>query len=350
MQTIERRSKNELPIFDEIDRLYGALSEYQHRTGVPEIFDARVFPIVDKFNRYSDTAWIFDYNQRATQPTTLTKGDKVVLCFSGGRDSIVSLMKYQAEGHDVILYHLHGVNASQSDEQRVAEECAKYFDVPIITDTVSYHGHNVYMEHPMKNMVIATGALNYSLSHGIGYNIAFGNYTDTYLSDIPFHVCASDCADMWQAYADVLQPDLPDFGIALNIKNLGETMDRICGNDELLNMSISCLCRHSLRDYRRAWVKDKFGVVLPLHRCGSCAKCTAEYIYRADHGYTPMSEEYYRYCMEQLYKVTLRGEADFEQKQSLADVFETFLFYPVEQSRIYEQLQNAELRRASIKW
>ena len=105
-----------------------------------------------------------------------------------------------------------------------------------------------------------------------------------------------------------------------------------------------------MRDYRRAWVKDKFGVVLPKHRCGSCAKCTAEYIYRADHDYTPFSEAYYRYCMEQLYKVTLRGEADHNVKQRLSEVFETFLFYPVEQSRMYEQIQTAELRRASVKW
>lgn len=350
MQTIERQTKNELPIFDEIDRLYGALSDYQKHTGVPDIFDERVYPIVDKFNIYSDTAWTFDYNKRAPSPTTLAKGERVVLCFSGGRDSIVSLMKHQAEGRDVILYHMHGVNASQSDEQRVAEQCAKHFDVPLVTDTVHYHGHNMYMEHPMKNIIIATGALNYSLSHGIGYNIAFGNYTDSYLMSTPFHVCASDCVDMWQAYADTLQADLPDFGITLNLQNLGETMDSICGNDKLLDLSLSCLCRHSLRDYRRQWVRDKFGVVLPQHRCGSCAKCTAEYIYRADHGYTPFNEQYYRYCMEQLYKVTLRGEADHEVKQNLAEVFETFLFYPVEQSRMCEQIQNAELRRASIKW
>lgn len=350
MQTVDRSEQNQLKIFDEIDRLYGLLSCYQSPNGIPELLDKRVYPIVEKFNRYSETVWQFDYNERPVVPTTQPSGDTIVLCFSGGRDSIVSLMKYRAEGRDVILYHVHGINASQSDEIRAAEECARYFNVPLITNTIHYHGHNVWMEHPMKNIIIAGSALNYTLGNHLGYNIAFGNYSDSELCGVPFHVCAGDCIDMWEAYEGVLNEDLPDFKVGLNLKNLGETMDYICGNDEVLDMSISCSCRHSLRDYRRQWVKDKFGVVLPKHRCGSCAKCTAEYIYRADHGQTPLSEAYYMYCIDNLYKVILRGEAGNWDILTVEDVFNTFLFYPVEQSRMYEQIQNARLRSASIEW
>lgn len=349
MQTIERQYKNALPILDEIDRLYGELSVYQTRSLIPPVFDRRVSPIVDNFNRYSESVWTFDYTDKPTATTSLG-GDRVVLCFSGGRDSIVSLMKYRDEGRDVVLYHMHGVNASQSDEIQAAEECAKYFNVPLICETLRYHGHNCWMEHPMKNIVIANGALNQCITKNVGSVVAFGNYTETFLRNINFEVCASDCMDMWEAYENVLSEDIPDFHVAINLENLGETMDRICGNDEVLDMSLSCLCRHSLRAYRHQWVKDKFGIVLPKRRCGSCAKCTAEYIYRADHGQTAFSESYYRYCMNQLYKVTIRGEAGFGAINNVTDVFETFLYYPVEQSRIYDQIINAKLQGANIKW
>lgn len=351
MQTVERIVANCLPIFDEIDRLYAHTSTIQVRELIPPVFDKRVYPIVDKFNLYSDNVWNFDYISKGTGNGTLLHGDDpLVLAFSGGKDSIASALKYRDEGRDVVLYHMHGVNSALSDEAEASKELARMLDLPIIFDTLRYHGKHIWMEHPMKNMLIAIGALNYSIPRNRGYTLGFANYQDTYLSAIPFHCCAGDCVDMWSAFEEAVSQDLPDFKVHLNLANLGETMDIVCPREELLDASISCLCRHSLREYRHQWVKDKFGVTLPRHRCGSCAKCTAEYIYRVDHGLTAFSEEYYRYCMNQLYKVTWRGEGDGVYKETPQEVFETFLMYPIEQSRICDQIKNAKLQGANIKW
>ena len=72
-----------------------------------------------------------------------------------------------------------------------------------------------------------------------------------------------------------------------------------------------------------------------------------EYIYLADKDKVPFSEAYYKYCLGQLYKVA-QSEGVFVV--SLYHVWDLFTFYPVTESKIYEQITKARLMIRSIKW
>ena len=283
MQVVKRHNVNANKIFDDIDSAYAILSDKDTPSLISPIFDKTFEPLFNAFEYYGLEEHKVTYKDLNYTPIKPNYNDTMILAFSGGKDSIVSALKYKDEGYNVVLYHLRHINVSLSDEYIIAQESAKMLGLPLYIDDIGFKGHHIWMEHPMKNMIIANGALSYGIREGISTNIAFGNYTTSLLQDNPFERCAGDCMDMWDFYNVIVQRVLPNFKIHCNLANMGETLAIISKHPDLLGTSVSCLCRHSLRDYRHQWVFDKFGVNLPKHRCGSCYKCAVEYIYLADH-------------------------------------------------------------------
>jgi hypothetical protein len=74
-------------------------------------------------------------------------------------------------------------------------------------------GTHQFIEHPMKNYLIANGAIHYCLANGYTPRIAFGNFNKSVLDDNPFEVCAGDCIDMWDVYKPIIQSVIPDFDL-----------------------------------------------------------------------------------------------------------------------------------------
>lgn len=347
MQTVSRVNQNISPVMDEIDHIYAYLSEKPTSSLFPMVYDSSFEGLINTFNEYTGNTWRVKYTDREYKPIKPIENNNLILAFSGGKDSIASALKFKRKGYNIHLYHLKHINPSFSDEWKCAERIANILEMPIYFDDISLKGHHMYMEHPMKNMLIANGALSYGVREGITTNIAFGNYTNSFLSDNPFDRCAGDCINMWYLYEDIIDKIIPDFSIYLNLQSMGETLNLLLDRKDLLNESLSCLCRHSLRDYRRQWVKDKFGIDLFNNRCGSCYKCCVEYIHMADHDRLSFSEEYYKYCLGQLYKV---GVAEGEQFKTLKDLWAHFFIYPYTESKIAEQMDSAVLLAQKIKW
>lgn len=351
MQKVIRQVPNIHPIFDDIDNLFEITSEpADTQIGlIPPTFDKSFKPLVDVFNTYGLENYVMDYMDfDYTQIDTREFDSKnIILAFSGGKDSIAACLKYKEQGYNVYLYHLKHINPSISDEYIISESLAKLLDVPLYVDDVRFKGHHMWMEHPMKNMIIATGALNYGITHKIGTKVAFGNYTTSILPDNPFDRCAGDCMDMWDCYNNIIQRVIPNFEIMCTLSHMGETLDIMAKHLDLLDESISCLCRHSLRPYRHNWVKEKFGIDLPKHRCGSCYKCVVEYIYMTDHNAIEFNEDYYKYCMGQLLNVAyMEGTPAF----SMQTLWNKFMFYPMCESKLHIKLLSAIPLRRKILW
>jgi hypothetical protein len=220
-------------------------------------------------------------------------------------------------------------------------------ELPIYFDDIHFKGFHQYMEHPMKNMLIANGALTYGVREGITTHIAFGNYTTSFLDDNVFDRCAGDCMDMWEAYNEIIQQIIPDFQMDANLDNMGDTLNILADRRDLLDESLSCLCRHSLREYRKNWVKEKYGIDLFNRRCGSCYKCCVEYIYMADHDKLPYSEGYYKYCIGQLYRV---AKAEKIPVGRVLDIWDNYIFYPYVKSKISNEIAASWLLKNKIKW
>ena len=355
MQKIIRQTSNVHKVLDDIDRCYSLLSDRDWCGGlIRPTLDKSFKPLLDTFKQYgdfyTDVSFIDEINLTDVvyEPMAVCYNEKkMVLCFSGGKDSVAAAKLYKEQGYEVHLYHLKHINPSFSDEWECAKECARLLDMPIFIDDIRFSGHHIWMEHPMKNMVIANGALSYAIREGLGTNIAFGNYTTSVLESNAFDRCAGDCVDMWDRYTNIIQRIIPNFKIYNTLENMGQTCDIVCKDRALLDASLSCLCRHSLRQYRSDWVKKKFGLELPKHRCGSCYKCAIEYIYMADHDLIEFNDAYYRYCLNQLYKVS---NAEYLGLYFISELWNTYLTYPMSESKLYSELQTARLFNGSIKW
>lgn len=340
MQRVERIYPNVSPIMDEIDSLYAYLSAIPSVALIKPVYDESFRELISLFSEHVGNKWQVVYDKRDYSPIQPNINKNIILAFSGGKDSIASALRFRDEGYNVYLYHMRHINPSFADEWKCAQESANILGMPIFFDDIKFSGHHMYMEHPMKNMIIANGALSYGVREGITTTIAFGNYTTSYLDENVFERCGGDCEEMWEAYEAIIQRVLPDFRIQMNLDNMGDTLEELQDKKDLLNASLSCLCRHSLRDYRREWVQKKFGVALFSHRCGSCYKCCVEYIFMADHNKLPFNAEYYKYCLGQLYKV---AQAEGVRINNLYDVWDNFIFYPVENSRLAEDIETAKL-------
>lgn len=346
MQTIKRTNPNAIALMNDIDRLYAYLSDKPSTALFYPTYDNSFKDLIETFKEYTGEDWKVNYTDLSYEKIEPADNNNIILTFSGGKDSITSALRYKNSGYNVYLYHMKHINPSFSDEWKCAKESADILGLPIFFDDIQFSGHHMYMEHPMKNMIIANGALSYGIREGIGTNIAFGNYITSYLNDNMFDRCAGDCVDMWETYETIIQRVIPDFQIQMNIESMGDTLTELIDRPDLLNVSLSCLCRHSLRDYRRQWVRDKFGVELYQRRCGSCYKCCVEYIYMADHNRLPFNEEYYKYCLNQLLKVLLEEGG----VNSIDSLWEHFCIHDKNESKIAEQLLNAKIKGNKIKY
>ena len=339
MQSVIRLSENIHPILDDIDRLYSITSDHANDILIPPVFDDSFTDLVDVFYDYGDEEYQIDFANLGYEKLELPKYDdnNIILAFSGGKDSIASAILYKNMGKNVYLYHMKHINSSFSDEWECAKKCADFLQLPIYIDDIKFKGHHIWMEHPMKNMIIITS------------KIAFGNYTSSFLFGNPFEKCAGDCMDMWDTYNTIIQQIIPDFKVDVQLESLGHTLEIITSPKyrTVFENSLSCMCRHSLRPYRHQWVKDKFGIELLPHRCGSCFKCCVEYIYLADHDLIEFSEDYYKYCLRQLFKVAVSENHRVFRMEYL---WATFMFYPMEQSKIFDQFPDADLLLSELRW
>lgn len=349
MQTIKHEYQNMHPIFDALERFYAYVSDIDHsKELIRPVFDSSFSGLCETFHAYVNTPMPMLKNKNY-EPLQLQSYDEqnVIVCFSGGKDSIAVALKLKEMGYNVFLYHAWHINPSFSDEVDCAREAAKVLDVPIYVDDIRFSGHHDYMEHPMKNMVIANGALHYGIREGIGTRIVFGNYISSTLDSNVFDRCAGDCMDMWDFYNVIIQQVMPEFHVEAYLENMGDTLELITSNRELLDVSLSCLCRHSLRPYRHDWVKSKFGVDLPKHRCGSCYKCCVEYLYMADHDLIEFSEDYYKYCLVQLRKVC---KAEDMPVYTIMDLWDRYCFHSFNESKLGSNLFTALITKGGIKW
>lgn len=341
-------------LFDAIENFYYEVSgeEYDNGSLIPHQYDYSFKSLMEAFIQYGnfhfpDNLLTDKHIKPLELPWRESTKNNVLLCFSGGKDSIAVAKSYIDNGCNVVLFYVTHINSSLSDEVEVAHEAANLLGARLVLADIRKSGYCSWMEHPMKNMIIANMALQWAIQNKFTTRIAFGNYNTSVLEDNPFDRCAGDCMDMWFAYNDIIRNLIPNFSIEARLENMTETLSIVAPNKELLEVSLSCLCRHSLRPYRHDWVLTKFGVNLPKRRCGSCYKCCVEYIYMVDHDLTDFNADYYKYCINQLRRILHDEEYPV---WSIYDVWEYFFAYPIDQSKMFTTLTNTRMMIRSIKW
>ena len=349
MQFITRNNKNIHPLLDELDNLYHSLSNTDSEIPLfSHSYSSCFKELVNIFNEHIKPARIVKYRVIEYDKLDLPEYDSknIIICFSGGKDSIATVLHYKELGYNIYLYYMKGINKCYPNEHKTVQKVADYLCLPLFIDEIKLSGNHQYIEHPMKNMIIANGVLSYGISEGIGTNIAFGNYYTSMLSDNPFEICAGDCKDMWEIYERIIRNIIPNFKIHIPLQNINTSLEALLEDKHLLELSQSCIGTHRFREYKRKMNIEKYNVELMPGRCGCCWKCAVEYIYYTDHNILCYNKMYYKYCLQVLLNTII---TEGNTVYSIEELWTEFMFYDIKQSKLQE-VQDATIQGKKIKY
>lgn len=337
MQSIIHEYDNPSTLFHQIESIYTMVSDEG-----TEVMGLIKPTFSDIFNPLFDVLEenVYYFNRPKTVPMNLPKTETpkeesiMVVCCSGGKDSVATAKHYIDAGYNVFLYHMHGINKVYYDEYTVIPEIAEHLNCRYYIDHVALCGTQAFTEHPMKNYIIANGAIAFCLEHNLPLNIAFGNFTDAHLQDVDFDVCAGDTVEMWDIYQEIVRSVFPNFRLCICLKNNSNTFQTLNQDVGLYPMSISCISPYRFREHWKNRTEKKYGVTLLPHRCGCCWKDAMEYIYMCDHNLIAFNKDYYIHCFDILISTVMKesGERDL----TILDVWNYYLFYPIEESTVKE--------------
>ena len=337
----------EHPIFKDIEVLFTQTANKKQSglltPSLPKIFSG----VIDYFNLYGGCKFSFTYVDKQYEKLKLPDYDpkNIIVCMSGGKDSLATAFHYQKLGYNVYLYHVTGLNKTYYNEWKQAQLLAQKLGVPIYIEDVSYTGVHDWVEHPCKNMVFAAMAIQYGIRSGITTKIATGNFRSSSLQDNPFAVCAGDCNEMWSEFEKIVGRVIPRFTVYRPNRNYQTAFLLLEKHPELLEYTISCLTPNRFREhFRKRTLKNFPKIRLLPNRCGCCWKCAAEWIWFCDHGIFEYDEDYYIHCLKVL-KNTLKKENGI-YFSDLRTVWCYYFWYSIDKSRLFGK---GGLRHAAVR-
>lgn len=331
MQVI-KDSKHIHKLFDTIDLLYATVSERQVNK-YPITLDKAFKGLLDKFYVFGDINYNIQYKDvEYSKIKTVKDNNTVLVAFSGGKDSTALALYYKDKGYNVILYHLKGINLTYKDEYKTAQEIAVKLELPLVIEDIQLQGKQEWVEHPMKNMIIANRMIDYAVSHKLPCNISFANFKNSSVYYDPFDVCGGDCFEMWEAYQKIIRRVIPRFKILLQFDNMQDSLDILFKHKDVATLPQSCIGAYRYREYLKGRNEAKYNIKLPQHRCGSCWKCAVEYIAYCDHDIYEYNKAYYEHCLDVLVRTCKQEKQERFTRRS---VWDNYLLYPIEESKYF---------------
>lgn len=207
-------------------------------------------------------------------------GQKVLIGFSGGKDSLASALQVQAQGGHPVLFYVKGINKSYPDEQKSAVALSARLQLQLIQKEVSISGSSDYIENPIKNQFI----LGMMVEHGLAYDISTycqGNLLCDTIKDQSIATGYSDSIEMYQLIEEYFIKRQSAYTFVTLLENDTDSLETIARLDyDLLKDVRSCMSPLRYREgYRKHNIK-KFGLrdTLP-NRCYSCYKCALEWLH-----------------------------------------------------------------------
>ena len=250
---------------------------------------------------------------------------QVCVCFSGGKDSLATTLKYKDLGYDIKLYKIDGVNKGYPKEVEAAKLLANKLNLHLEIEKILLKGKKFHIEHPLKNQLICSLALAYCLDNNIDTHIVFGDFkTDNYEKS-HYGVDWSDCWEVWEGYTEFIRYYVPTFKVDIAFDVIDDSYEIISKHPELIQDYQSCLMNMRYRDHLNTSNKVKYNVedMLP-NRCGSCWKCAMEYIYFADKGVQKYNQNYYKHSLDILKKAFPSAKSELPIPKCNKDIYEGF--------------------------
>ncbi len=250
--------------------------------------------------------------------------NKVLVLFSGGKDSIALALKLKEEGKEVHLFHITGLNISFKDELITAKKVADYLGLDLIIKEINIIGHCDFLENPCKNQLAIVYAIQYGIEHGFT-EYAIGDFKNDILATSNIDRNYSDAYDLIQIFVEGIRKIFPNFNLNIIFNNYVETLTYIGKNKELCSLFQSCITPLRYRGYLSKLNSKKYNINLRDKECGSCWKCCTQYIVFMDKGYIEFNKEFYKHCLEVLNKKFVEEKPHLLKPKDLKDVYRGFI-------------------------
>lgn len=229
----------------------------------------------------------------------LEENNKVLLAFSGGKDSIASALKLKEDGYEVILYHISGINKSYPNELENAKRFAEKYGFEIIIDYMRFSGKTEYFENPVKNHLILAQMLDKGMKMGVS-KYSVGSFLDDVVAELNIMYMLSDGYDFFRLLEKFIQEHiLKNYQLMIWWKNEGESITYLCmKHPQVIQESLSCMMPLRYRYKLKKQNEEKFGMQLLDERCGSCVKCCMEYLIMLYYKLVPLNKKFVQHCIE----------------------------------------------------
>lgn len=337
MQRVVHQYRNCSRVFTILESIYAQLSDTDGScTDIIWVTEAfRDLCEILSSNIFSYTAPPIKELPISIVPYENNRENEITVCLSGGKDSAAAAYYYKQRGYTVHLYHAVGVNKAYGDEKKAAQQIADYLKCDLFIETIHIAGLKSFIEHPLKNYVIANAAIHYCMANNYPLRIAFGNFSGSHLDDNAFEVCAGDCVEMWDAYKKIVTSVLPSFQLELPLNTNADTFDLLSEDWELFKLCVSCMSPYRFRAHWKHRTEQKYGVRIFDNRCGSCWKDCIESIWLMDKCGTDYNEEFYRHCIGILLQTIYKESGE---KVDIQTCWGNYMFYPITESHAVKYL------------
>lgn len=346
MQRVIHMYKNKSKIFYHIEGLYTYISddefEYDDILWLDESFAELCDTLQSKLLMFRTPKLMKLDLPKIEYRINDPNSKEVTVLLSGGKDSAAVAYYYKKKGYKVHLYHAHGVNKAYGDEQKAAQRIAEYLDCDLFIDKIQLVGTQHFLEHPLKNYIIANGALHYAIANGYAPVLAVGNFNQSFLDMNEFEVCGGDCVEMWDMYKDIVRRVLPDFDLKIPLSTNADTFNLLSNDWELFRLAVSCMSPFRFREHWKHRAEERYNIRIFDNRCGCCWKCCVESMWLMDKDYTEFSEPYYFNCLGILAKTIYKETGEFID--DIQFVWDNYMFYPIEQSKVYDKIKNMKFK------
>lgn len=204
---------------------------------------------------------------------------RAVVMFSGGKDSLATALKLQAQGWRPALLHVTRLNGpAYTHECNAARDIARRLHLPFADLPVRLDGKSAHIENPVKNVLLAAIGGAYAAVHGAQL-VALGLLENDTIAD-NVRCGLSDNPSLTRSACDCLAAMQP--GIAFAPVSAADDADSIetvmTLAPQVLPLVSSCMGARRFKASLAAKNEARFGIKLLPGRCGSCYKCAFELV------------------------------------------------------------------------
>ena len=236
----------------------------------------------------------------ATVEVRAADANAAAVGFSGGLDSAYIALRMAADGKEVTLFHVSGLNGQFPDEERKARAFAAASGLRMVECGVRHTGREAHPDNPFKNQLIMALMADWGAANGIA-SFALGSDWCTHIQECEVGWTLTDSVEVNEAFLAWAEQVMPGYSLTFipsDVKK-AQRLEYVAGKG-LLEHVASCISPHRFKRHLAQANAEKYGVELMDGRCGSCFKCCMEWLLLRRIGAAPDNAAFEAHCWDVL--------------------------------------------------